>query len=164
VQRAARSQSPHIEKKEMTMHARLNPFAAEPAAMQALLKFSEAAESSGLERSLLELVKIRASQINGCANCLHMHTRDARAQGETEQRLYLLNAWRESPLYTDREQAALTWTEALTLLPETHAPDEDYAAIENWFSEAERVQLTLMIGTINIWNRICAGFRVVHSQ
>ena len=119
-------------------------------------------ETCGIEKSLLELVKIRSSQINGCAYCIYMHTADARKHGETEQRLYLLNAWRESPLYTDRERAALAWTEALTLISETHAPDADYEAMRAQFSESEAVNLTMLIGAINAWNRVAIGFRAVH--
>lgn len=144
------------------MNPRLNPYTAEPELMKALLSLSEKVESSGLEKSLLELVKIRASQINGCAFCIHMHTRDARARGETEERIYLLNAWRESPLYTDRERAALGWTESLTLVSQTHAPDVDYAALQAHFSKEEVVKLTLAISTINAWNRIAIGFRSIH--
>jgi len=107
-------------------------------------------------------VKTRASQINGCAFCINMHTADARKNGEAEQRLYLLNAWRESPLYTDRERAALAWTEALTLISDTHAPDEDYDAMRAQFSETEAVNLTTLIGAINAWNRIAIGFRAIH--
>jgi len=110
----------------------------------------------------MELVKIRASQINGCAFCLHMHTASARKHGETEERLYLLDAWRESPLYTDRERAALAWTEALTLVAETHAPDDVYQALRAQFNEEEQVKLTLLIVAINGWNRIQIGFRAVH--
>jgi AhpD family alkylhydroperoxidase len=110
----------------------------------------------------MELVKIRASQINGCAFCLHMHTADARKHGETEQRLYLLYAWRESPLYSERERAALGWTEALTLLSQTHAPDDAYQALRAHFTAEEQVTLTLLIVAINGWNRIQVGFRVVH--
>jgi len=119
-------------------------------------------KGSGLEPGLIELIKTRASQINGCAYCLHMHTRDARARGESEERLYLLDTWRESPLYTDRERAALAWTEALTLLPETRAPDDVYGALKAQFSEEEQVTLTLLIVAINGWNRIQVGFRAVH--
>jgi AhpD family alkylhydroperoxidase len=148
---------------EMTMTPRLNPFAAAPAPMQAWLAFGrEILESSGLEKSLVEVVKIRASQINGCAFCLHMHTTDARKHGETEERLYLLDAWRESPLYSERERAALAWTEALTLVAETHAPDDVYQALQAQFTEAEQVKLTLLIVAINGWNRIQVGFRAVH--
>jgi AhpD family alkylhydroperoxidase len=111
----------------------------------------------------MSLVKMRASQINGCAYCLHMHSRHARAEEETEDRLYLLNAWRESPLYTDRERAALEWTEALTLIAETRAPDHAYDALSPHFSDEEKVKLTLLITTINAWNRISVGFRTVHS-
>ena len=117
--------------------------------------------SSGLEQSLIELVKTRASQINGCAFCINMHTQDARKHGETEQRLYLLNAWREAPLYTDRERAALAWTEAVTLISETHAPDDVYAELRKHFSESEAVNLTVLIGTINTWNRLAIAFRAV---
>jgi AhpD family alkylhydroperoxidase len=109
------------------------------------------------------LVKTRASQINGCAFCLDMHTREARADGETEQRLYVLPAWRESPLYTERERAALAWTEALTLISKTHAPDDVYEAARAQFSETELVNLTMVIVAINGWNRLAIGFRRVHS-
>jgi AhpD family alkylhydroperoxidase len=130
--------------------------------VSALSKVESYVRHSGLERSLLELVKTRASQINGCAYCIHMHTRDARAHGETEERLYLLDAWRESPLYTERERAALAWTEALTLIAETHAPDDVFEAVKRHFSDDEIVKLTVLIGTINTWNRIAIGFRAVH--
>ena len=110
----------------------------------------------------MDLVVTRASQINGCAFCLDMHTADARKRGETEQRLYLLDAWRNSPLFSDRERAALAWTEALTLLPQTRAPDDVYQALKAQFSEEEQVKLTLLIVAINGWNRIQVGFRAVH--
>lgn len=144
------------------MNPRLNPYTAAPDLVKAMISLSEKVEGSGLEKSLLELVKIRASQINGCAFCLHMHTRDARAHGETEERIYLLNGWRESPLYTERERAALRWTEALTLVSQTHAPDADYEALQAHFSQEEVVKLTLAITTINAWNRIAIGFRSIH--
>jgi AhpD family alkylhydroperoxidase len=144
------------------MTPRLNPFAAAPAAMQAWRDFGKTSLESGLEDKLVELVKIRASQINGCAFCLHMHTAEARKKGETEERLYLLDAWRESPLYSERERAALGWTEALTLLPETHAPDDVYQALQAQFTEQEQVMLTLLIVAINGWNRIQVGFRAIH--
>ena len=115
----------------------------------------------GLEPSLLELVKLRASQINGCAYCIDMHTKDARARGETEQRLYALNAWRETPFYTDRERAALAWTEALTLIANSHAPDDVYELARQRFSEKELADLTLAIIAINGWNRLAIGFRTV---
>ena len=144
------------------MKPRLNPFAAAPAAMQTLLDFGKTIGGGGLEASLMELVEIRASQINGCARCLHMHTASARQRGETEERLYLLDAWRESPLYSERERAALAWTEALTLLPQTHAPDDIYEALKAQFSDEEQVVLTLLIVAINGWNRVQVGFRAVH--
>ncbi|RKG98591.1 carboxymuconolactone decarboxylase family protein [Corallococcus sp. CA053C] len=144
------------------MKPRMNPFAAAPAVMKEMLDFAGKVQGSGLEASLTELVKIRASQINGCAFCIHMHALDARKQGETEERIYLLSAWRESPLFTDRERAALAWTEALTLVSQTHAPDADYVAMRAHFSEEESVKLTLLIGMINIWNRISIGFQSIH--
>lgn len=144
------------------MTPRLNPFAAAPAPMQKWLDFSKGILQTGLEESLMELVEIRASQINGCAVCLHMHTAAARKRGESEERLYLLDAWRESPLYSARERAALAWTEALTLVSETHAPDETYQALQAQFTPEEQVALTLLIVTINGWNRIQVGFRAVH--
>jgi AhpD family alkylhydroperoxidase len=144
------------------MAPRLNPFAVAPTAMQSWLEFGQGILQSGLEDSLMELVKIRASQINGCAMCLHMHTASARKHGETEERLYLLDAWRESPLYGERERAALAWTEALTVVSETHAPDDVYRALQAQFTEKEQVMLTLLIVAINGWNRIQIGFRAVH--
>lgn len=144
------------------MQPRLNPYKVDPKLIQPMLQLEAAVASSGLEPSLIELVKTRASQINGCAFCIHMHTRDARKLGESEERLYLLDAWRESPLYSDRERAALGWTEALTRVADTHAPDEDYARLSAEFSEEEQVKLTLLICTINAWNRIAIGFRSVH--
>ena len=113
----------------------------------------------GLEPALLELVRLRASQINGCAYCIDMHTKDARAAGETEQRLYVLSAWHEAPFYTDRERAALAWTEALTLISETEIDDELYDSIRLHFSENELVDLTLAITAINSWNRFAISFR-----
>jgi AhpD family alkylhydroperoxidase len=148
--------------RETMMKPRLNPFTTAPEIMQAMVDFENRVRDSGLEHSLVDLVKTRASQINGCAFCIHMHTRDARARGETEERLYLLDAWRESPLYSDRERAALGWTEALTLVAETRAPDSDYEALKAQFSDEEQVKLTLLIAAINAWNRIAIGFRSVH--
>jgi AhpD family alkylhydroperoxidase len=115
---------------------------------------------SRLEPGLLDLVRMRASQINGCAYCLDMHSKDARAAGETEQRLYALDAWRETPFYTERERAALAWTEAVTLIREGHASDEVYHEVKAHFTEEELVALTLAIVAINGWNRLCIGFRV----
>ncbi|OHV72805.1 carboxymuconolactone decarboxylase family protein [Ensifer sp. LCM 4579] len=139
------------------MTAKLDPFTAAPALMKSWTGTSVAVASS-LEPSLIELVKIRASQINGCANCINMHTVEARAKGETEQRIYLLSAWREAPCYTDRERAALAWTEALTRLSEGHAHESAYQSLRDQFSEEEQVKLTLMINVINGWNRIAVAF------
>jgi AhpD family alkylhydroperoxidase len=143
------------------MTPRLNPMTTAPKLMQAMLELEGKVSGSGLEKSLMGLVKVRASQINGCAFCIHMHSKDARDHGETEERLYLLNAWREAPCFSERERAALAWTEALTLLSETHAPDADYEAMKAQFTEEEQVKLTLLIATINSWNRIVVGFRTV---
>jgi AhpD family alkylhydroperoxidase len=143
------------------MKPRLNPYQVAPETIKALLALEQQVQASGLEKSLIELVKTRASQINGCAFCINMHTEDARKQGETEQRLYLLDAWREAPFYTDRERAALAWTEAVTLISQTHAPDDVYNELRAHFSEAEAVNLTMLIATINAWNRIAIGFRSV---
>jgi AhpD family alkylhydroperoxidase len=147
---------------KINVTSRLNPFAAASGLMQQWLQMSHAIHGSGLEESLLELVEIRASQINGCAVCLHMHTAAARQHGQSEERLYLLDAWRESPLYTPRERAALGWTEALTLLSETHAPDDAYEALREHFTEEERVQLTLQVAVIYGWNCLNVGFRAIH--
>jgi AhpD family alkylhydroperoxidase len=144
------------------MTPRLNFRDVAPDTLEAMLDLESRVRASGLEPSLIELVKTRASQINGCAYCIHMHTRDARARGETEERLYLLAAWRESPLYTPRERAALTWTESLTRLAETGAPDADYEAARAEFSPEEMAKLTLLIVAINGWNRFAVGFRAVH--
>jgi AhpD family alkylhydroperoxidase len=138
---------------------RLDYRTALPAALQGLLTLERAVHQSTLEPALLELVKTRASQINGCAYCLDMHTKDARARGESEQRLHVLAAWREAPLYDDRERAALAWCEALTRLPETGAPDDDYGPLTEHFSEEEIAALTYAIVAINGWNRLAVGFR-----
>jgi AhpD family alkylhydroperoxidase len=144
------------------MKPRMNFYQAAPDTIKALNALETHIQSTGLEKSLIELVKIRASQINGCAFCINMHTEDARKRGETEQRIYLLNAWRESPLYTERERAALAWTESVTLITETHAPDDVYAQVRAQFSEEETVNLTMLIATINAWNRLAIGFRLQH--
>jgi AhpD family alkylhydroperoxidase len=144
------------------MQRRLNYVKAAPEVYEGMLALQRLIEKSGLEKPLLELIKIRASQINRCAFCLHMHTRDARKAGETEERIYMLDAWRESPLFTDRERAALGWTEVLTLLPQTGAPDDVYAHVVAQFSEPEIAHLTLAIGAINMWNRFGVGFRLPH--
>jgi AhpD family alkylhydroperoxidase len=141
---------------------RLNPYHAAPAMMKAVAALDSVVQSAGLEQSLVELVKTRASQVNGCAYCLHMHTRDARAGGETEARLYLLDAWRESSLYTDRERAALAWTEAVTLVAQAHVPDSAYEDVCRHFGDEELVKLTLLVTMINVWNRIAISFRSVH--
>ncbi len=132
-----------------------------PGAYQAMLGLEKYVRSSGLEPALLELVRVRASQINGCAYCIDMHTKDARARGETEQRLYELNAWRETDMYTERERAALAWTEAVTLVADTRVPDDVYEMVSQHFSEKELVDLTLAIVTINGWNRLSISFRAV---
>jgi AhpD family alkylhydroperoxidase len=126
---------------------------------QAMLALSAASAASGLERSLLELLRLRASQINHCAYCIDMHTKDARAQGETEQRLYLVSAWREAALYSDRERAALEWTEAVTRLGETHVPDDVFERVRQHFDETELVALTFAVVVINGWNRLAVSFR-----
>jgi len=146
------------------MTQRLNFYAAAPKAIEALVAINPVIEAGTLEHRLMELVKIRASQINGCANCLHMHTADARKAGEREERIYLLDAWRESSMYTDREKAALGWTEALTKVAETHAPDADFAAVRAQFNDAEIAELTVLIGMINLWNRIAIGLRAEHPN
>ncbi len=144
------------------MKARLAPYKIAPDLMKALGALETAVAGSGLEKSLIELVKTRASQINGCAFCIHMHTKDARALGETEERLYMLSAWRESPLYTDRERAALAWTESVTLVSQTSVPDDVYEQVRGSFSDEEIVKLTMLVATINAWNRIAISFRFVH--
>ena len=130
-------------------------------AMKPLIDFGTSAQH-GLDPMTIELIKIRASQINGCAKCLLMHTRDARENGETEERIYLLDAWRDSSLYSDRERAVLAWTEALTRVDETGAPDEAYEMLKMHFSEEEQIKITLVIAAINCFNRLNVGFRVKH--
>ncbi|WP_298672949.1 carboxymuconolactone decarboxylase family protein [uncultured Sphingomonas sp.] len=139
------------------MTAKLNPYAAAPQLMKQWTDVSQAIAAS-LEPQLIELVKIRASQINGCANCLNMHTIEAREQGESEQRIYLLSAWREAPCYSERERAALGWTDALTRLSEGHMHEAAHAALDAHFTKEEQVKLTLMINVINGWNRLAVGF------
>ncbi len=142
------------------MAARISYQSAAPGAVQAMMGLERYLNRCGLESTLLDLVKMRASQINGCAYCLDMHSKDARAAGESEQRLYVLNAWREAPVYTDRERAALAWTEALTLVSDTHVPDEVFNEARKHLSEEELVNLTLAVVAINGWNRFSIGFRV----
>lgn len=143
------------------MQARLNARAAAPEAMNALSRLHAYVRNCGLEHNLLELVKLRASQMNGCAWCMDMHAKELRAGGETEQRLYLLSAWRECPFYTARECAALAWTEALTLLQGGDVPDDTYSRAREQFSEEQLVNLTLAIVAINGANRINIAFRTV---
>jgi len=144
------------------MTGRLDLFTAAPAEMKAWFEMSLKIAPK-LEHSLLELVKIRASQINGCANCLNMHTADARKAGETEQRIYLLSAWHEAPCYTPRERAALAWTDAMTLVSTARAPQAVYEELAFEFTQEEQVQLTLMINVINGWNRLAVGFDLFYD-
>jgi len=144
------------------MTQRLNPYKVAPEMINPVMAMEEAVKSSGLEMSLLHLVKIRASQINGCAYCVHMHTQEARQDGEREDRVHMVAAWWESSLYTPHERAALAWTDALTRLPDSHAGDDAYEPLGAQFTEAEIVKLTLAIATINVWNRLAVGFRFKH--
>jgi AhpD family alkylhydroperoxidase len=141
------------------MQPRIDFYTASPDALKAMITLDTAVTKLPLEKTLIELVKLRASQINGCAFCVDMHTADARKGGETERRLYAVSVWRETPFFTPRERAALAWTESLTLLSETHAPDEDYAQLSAEFDAKEMVDLTVAITTINAWNRLAVGFR-----
>ncbi|CAI8970925.1 carboxymuconolactone decarboxylase family protein [Pseudomonas chlororaphis] len=141
------------------MQPRIDFYTASPDALKAMITLETAVSKLPLEKSLIELVKLRASQINGCAFCVDMHTADARKSGETERRLYAVSVWRETPFFTDRERAALAWTESLTRVSETHAPDADYALLSSQFSPSEQVDLSLAIATINSWNRLAVGFR-----
>jgi AhpD family alkylhydroperoxidase len=141
------------------MDTRLDYQKAFPEGVQGMLHLEAIIRRSGLEPALYELVKIRASQLNGCAYCLDMHTKDARAQGETEQRIYALSAWREAPFFSERERAALAWTEAITNIQQGHASEEVYAEARAYFSEEELTKLTFSITQINSWNRIAIAFR-----
>jgi len=143
------------------MKARLSYSDVAPNAIKGMLELEKYVHGSGLERTLYELVKTRASQINRCAYCLDMHTKDARKAGETEQRLYALNVWRETPFYTKRERAALEWTEALTLISENDVPESLYKATREYFNEVEIVALTMAVIAINGWNRLAISFRTV---
>lgn len=143
------------------MEPRLNFSTVDPEGYRAIINLDRSVGNSGLESPLLRLVKVRASQINRCAFCIDMHTKDARDAGESEQRLYALSAWRETPFFTKRERAALAWTEALTLIHENEVPDELYQSIRQQFSEKELVGLTLAVITINGWNRLAISFRMV---
>ena len=141
------------------MQPRIDFATADPASYKAMLDLQGHVNDSGLDKPMMELVKIRASQINGCAYCLDMHTRDARLHGERESRLHLLAAWREAPVYSERERAALAWTEALTLVHASQVPDEVYEQAHAQFSEQELARLSLAIVAINGWNRLCVAFR-----
>jgi AhpD family alkylhydroperoxidase len=141
------------------MARRLNYGKAAPNAMRAMLALDASNTETGIEPALQDLIKLRASQLNGCAYCVDMHSLDARAGGETEQRLYALPVWRETPFFTDRERAALSWTEHLTLIAEDHVPDAAFLEVRQHFSEAEVAELTLIIVTINAWNRFGIAFR-----
>ena len=142
------------------MQQRIDVTKVSPAAFQAVGALQSYVDKSGLDPKLRELIKIRASQINGCAYCIAMHTRDARKQGETEERIYLLDAWREMPLYTEKERAALEWVEAITLLTQGHVSDEVFETVRKQFSEKELVELTAAAVVINTWNRLSIAFRV----
>jgi AhpD family alkylhydroperoxidase len=146
------------------MQARLDAQKVSPAAYQAMLGLERFVKQSKLEPALLQLVKMRASQVNGCAYCLDMHSKDARAEGESEQRLYALSAWKETPFFTDRERSALALTEAITLIGEGHVPDALYEQVNEGFSNEELVNLTLAIITINGWNRLAITFRFVPGE
>ena len=141
------------------MEPRLDLYKTSPDATKAMLAFSAATEKLGLEKPLLELVKLRASQINGCAFCVDMHSADARKGGETERRLYAVAAWHETPFFTPRERAALAWTEAVTQISTRGAPDDLYAALGAEFTPKEQMDLTLAIAMINCWNRLAISFR-----
>jgi AhpD family alkylhydroperoxidase len=141
------------------MKQRLDFFTANPNAMSALLVLEEHINKSALEKSLAELVRLRASQINGCAFCVDMHATDARKAGETERRLAAVVVWRETPFFTERERAALEWTEALTLVAQDHVPDAVWETVKPHFTDEEIVDLTLLVSAINSWNRFAIGFR-----
>jgi AhpD family alkylhydroperoxidase len=145
---------------EQTHKPRLTDPHASPVAFSAMLALQKVVNQCGLEPSLMELVKLRASQINGCAFCIDIHFRDAKKQGESDNRLYLLDAWREGAVYSRRERAALAWTEALTRLDDGQVPDEVFAEASSEFNEGELLNLTLLIVAINGWNRVNVGFRI----
>ena len=146
------------------MKARLDFRKASPQGEKAMMGLHMFVRNCGLDHSLLELIKLRASQINGCAHCIDMHTKELRADGESEQRLYLLNAWRESPFYSDRERAALAWTEAVTLVANDHVPDEVYEEARKQFTEEELANLTFALVAINAANRLNIAFRTVPGR
>lgn len=146
------------------MQPRLNYRELSPEGFRALAGLERAVHQSGIEKPLLELVKLRASQINGCAYCIDMHTKDARAAGETEQRLYCLSVWRECPFYTERERAAMEWTEAVTLIADGHVPDDVFERVRKQFSDAELVNLNYAVVAINAWNRFAITFRSMPGE
>ena len=146
------------------MQERFNGYRVAPDGYKAMLGLEEYLHKSSLEQNLLHLIKLRASQVNGCAYCIDMHWKDLRALGETEQRLYGLDAWRESPYYTERERAALEWAEAVTLITQGHVPDEVYESVRKQFSEIEIADLTLAVATINAWNRLSIAARLVPGR
>lgn len=146
------------------MKPRLDYFSKAPELLKAQSALNKAVEDCGLERSLLHLVKLRASQINGCSYCVDMHAHEAREDGDTEQRLYLVAAWRESPLFTERERAAFAWTEAVTQVAHGGVPDALYALARAQFSEEELVKLTMAVAVINTWNRLSVSFRTIHPS
>jgi AhpD family alkylhydroperoxidase len=146
------------------MQQRINPMTAAPEGVTALLGVENYLKKSGLAPRLLGLVRVRVSQINGCEYCLHMHSQEARKLGETDVRLLLLDAWRESALYSEKERAALNWAESLTHIARTHAPDADYDAAKRQFSDRELADLSIAIAMINAWNRLSIGARAVHPE
>jgi AhpD family alkylhydroperoxidase len=146
------------------MKPRLNFYGQAPELTKALVALNKAVDECGLEKSLLHLIKLRASQINGCSFCVEMHSREARVDGETEQRLYLVSAWKESPLFTDRERAAFAWVEAVTKIADAGVPDELYEKALQHFSAEELTKLTVATGMINIWNRLCVSFHAIHPM
>ena len=146
------------------MKPRLDFYKASPDAAKAMIALEASVNKLGLEPALLELVKLRASQINGCAYCVDLHSSDARKRGESERRLHAVAVWREAPFFTDRERAALAWTESLTMIAQTGAPDADYQWLSSQFNEEERVRLTVVINAINGWNRLAIGFRSIPAK
>jgi AhpD family alkylhydroperoxidase len=146
------------------MKPRLNFYGQAPELTKALVALNKAVDECGLEKSLLHLIKLRASQINGCSFCVEMHSREARVDGETEQRLYLVSAWKESPLFTDRERAAFAWVEAVTKIADAGVSDELYEKALQHFSAEDLTKITVATGMINIWNRLCVSFHAIHPM
>lgn len=146
------------------MKPRMDFYSQAPELTKGLVALNKAVDGCGLEKSLLHLIKLRASQINGCSYCVEMHSREARADGETEQRLYLVSAWKESPLFTERERAAFAWVEAVTKIADAGVPDELYEKALMHFSGEELVKLTVATSMINTWNRLCVSFHAIHPM